>query len=509
MLKNSKYIDTTAALQVIGCTIQNPNLLTEDGSHFYNEEDFTNDLHKVVFGAIFNLHQMGTNHVTPQSIEDYLKNRPNSYGIYSANRGNEWVAEIARSADLDNFEYYYSRMKKMTLLRAYEEVGVDVSWIYNPDDVFNTKLQEHQEDTLDKYNLNELADLIENKILNIRAEKVDNSTDESRSIGENLDLLFEKLEQEPDVGTPLYDSFFNTVCRGARLGCYYIRSAATGVGKTRTMIADACYIACNEIYDVRLNKWKSIGISQPVLYISTELDLTEVQTMALAFISGVDEGKILNGQVQFHERERITKAIQVLKDSLLYVVDMPDYSLKDVENCIKRNIRLNGCQFIFLDYLQSTLSILSEVSGKAGVKGLREDNVLFLLSAKLKDIANQFNVFVLTSTQLSSEWKTDTQPDQNLLRGAKAISDRADLGAILLDVTQQDKEKIENIVRDLGCDVPNTKLAVYKNRRGGFVRCYLWQIANKATCRFETVFVTNYNYELITNIRPLEIEVGV
>lgn len=509
MIKNSKYIDTTAALQVIGCTIQNPNLLTEDGSHFYNEEDFTNDLHKVVFGAIFNLHQMGTNHITPQVIEDYLRNRPSSYGIYSANRGNEWVAEIASSADLDNFEYYYSRMKKMTLLRAYEEVGMDISWIYDPDDVFNSKIQENQEDTLDKYNLNELADLIENKILNIRAEKVDNSTDESQSIGDNLDELFERLEKEPDVGAPLYDKFFNTVSRGARLGKYYIRSASTGTGKTRTMIADACYIACNEIYDLRLHRWKSIGISQPVLYISTELDLTEVQTMALAFISGVDENKILNGQVQFEERQRVTKAIQVLKDSLLYVVDMPDYSLKDVENCIKRNIRLNGCQFIMFDYLQSTLSILSEVSSKAGVRGLREDNVLFLLSAKLKDIANQFNVFIMTSTQLNSSYKTDDQPDQNAVRGAKSIVDRADIGCLLLDVTPQDREKIENIVRDLGCETPNVKLAIYKNRRGGFVRCYLWQIANKATCRFETIFVTNYDYELITDIQPLDIEVEV
>lgn len=508
-MKNSKYIDTAAALQVIGCTIQNPNLLEEDGTHFYNEEDFTNDLHKVIFGAIFNLHQMGTNHITPQTIEDYLRNRPNSYGIYNANKGNEWVAEIIKSADLDNFEYYYSRMKKMTLLRAYEDVGVNVSWIYDPDDVFDIKNQEDQEDILDKYDLNELADLIENRILNIRAEKVDNSTDESRSIGENLDQLFEMLETEPDIGAPLYDKFFNTVTRGARLGKYYIRSAATGVGKTRTMVADACYIACNEIYDLRLNEWKSTGICQPVLYISTELDLNEVQTMALAFISGVSENKILNSQVDFEERERIKKAIQILRDSLLYVVDMPDYSLKDVENCIKRNIRLNGCQFIFFDYLQSTLSILSEISNKAGVKGLREDNVLFLLSAKLKDIANQFNVFIMTSTQLNASYKTDDQPDQNAVRGAKSIVDRADVGCLLLDITQQDKEKIENIVEDLGCMMPNVKLAVYKNRRGEFVRCYLWQVANKSTCRFETIFVTNYDYELITNIQPLEIEVEV
>ena len=95
-MKNSKYIDTSAALQVIGCTIQNPSLLAEDGVHFYSEEDFTNDLHKVVFGAIFNLHQMGTNHITPQAVEDYLRNRPGSYGIYTSNSGNEWILENSK-----------------------------------------------------------------------------------------------------------------------------------------------------------------------------------------------------------------------------------------------------------------------------------------------------------------------------------------------------------------------------------------------------------------------------
>ena len=35
------------------------------------------------------------------------------------------------------------------------------------------------------------------------------------------------------------------------------------------------------------------------------------------------------------------------------------------------------------------MKILSEVSSKTGIKGLREDNVLFMLSIKLKDLCNQ------------------------------------------------------------------------------------------------------------------------
>ena len=39
--------------------------------------------------------------------------------------------------------------------------------------------------------------------------------------------------------------------------------------------------------------------------------------------------------------ERIDKAIEILKDSKLLFKSMPDFSLQDVENIIKKNIREN------------------------------------------------------------------------------------------------------------------------------------------------------------------------
>ena len=69
------------------------------------------------------------------------------------------------------------------------------------------------------------------------------------------------------------------------------------------------------------------------------------------------------------------------------------------------------------------MKILSEVTSKTGIKGLREDNVLFMISIKLKDLCNEYGVFILTSTQLNADYVTAQQYDQNLLRGAKSIAD--------------------------------------------------------------------------------------
>jgi hypothetical protein len=67
---------------------------------------------------------------------------------------------------------------------------------------------------------------------------------------------------------------------------------------------------------------------------------------------------------------------------------------------------------------------------------------------------------------------------------------------ILLDVTEEDKEHLMGILNEGAQKIPNVKLSVYKNRRGAYNKCYLWMYADKATCRFEGLFCTDYNYEL-------------
>ena len=58
------------------------------------------------------------------------------------------------------------------------------------------------------------------------------------------------------------------------------------------MLADACYMACNAIFDPENGEWVQKN-NQPVLFISTELDIEELTTMALAFLTGYNEEDIL------------------------------------------------------------------------------------------------------------------------------------------------------------------------------------------------------------------------
>jgi hypothetical protein len=150
------------------------------------------------------------------------------------------------------------------------------------------------------------------------------------------------------------------------------------------------------------------------------------------------------------------------------------------------------------------MKILEEITRRSGGVKLREDNILFMLSNKLKDICNQYGIFILSATQLNADYTDSETPDQNLLRGAKSIADKIDYGSILLQTTQADIDALEPILQANVFDRPSIKMSVYKNRRGRYKGVYLWCKADLGTCRIQPMFCTTWNYELI-NVDDIKI----
>ena len=493
----SKYIDTTAIMQVIGCVFNNPALLEFTDKYTIVDEDFSDTFHKTVFGAIYKLHELGASTISLETISDFLSERPKSKAIYEKNKGEEWLLKISDIAMPSTFDYYYQRLKKFSLLRAFDNCGIDVSDLYDPDNILDMKKKQEQEDLLDNSTLAQLANKVDEKIERIRLQYVDDEFGEASQAGEGIFNLIDKFKATPEVGVPLYGNLINTVTRGARLKKFYLRSAPTGVGKTRSMIADACYIGCNKIYDETLG-WIKTGAAQPTLYITTEQELEEIQTMMLAFLSNVEEDHILNGKYEGDEEDRVLEAAKILSESPLYVEELPDFSLRDVEDKIKKNIRDHDVKYVFHDYIHTSLKILEEITRRSGGVSLREDNILFILSNKLKDICNTYGVFIDSATQLNGDWKDAKIPDQNLLRGAKAIADKIDYGSILLNVTSEDIESLDPILSSNIFERPNIKLSIYKNRRGKYKGVILWCKANLGCCRIQPMFCTTYDYEMVS-----------
>ena len=506
----SKYIDTSSIVQVIGCVFKSPQLLDYTDKYSITDDDFPDDFHKIIFGSIYKLHELGAEKITLQSIADYLSTRPRSEAIYKKQKGEEWIVKAVENAETASFDYYYNRMKKMTLLRAFDEAKIDVSDIYDVDNIIDIKKRQQQEDILDNSSLEQIAEKVQDKLDIIRSTYVDETWGDAYQAGDDVFELIEELEKSPEVGVPLYGPLINTVTRGARLKKFYLRSAPTGIGKTRSMIADACYIGCNRIYDDFFG-WIKNGVAEPVLYITTEQEKSEIQTMMLAFLSSVNEEHILNGRYEGDEKERVVEAGKLLKSSPIYIEVLPDFSLQDVENKIKKNLRDHDIKYIFFDYIHSSLKILEEITRRAGGVKLREDTILFMLSIRLKDLCNKYGVFIMSATQLNGSYVESETPDQNLLRGAKAIADKIDLGSIILPASQDDIDNLGTILANNAFQAPSLKISVYKNRRGRYKGVYLWCKADLGCCRIQPMFATTWNYEIIQidNLKILTTEQSV
>ena len=492
----SKYVDIQSCMQVIGDVFINPSLLDLEDKYKFNNEDFPQEFHKILFGSIYNLHQLGAKQISIEDIEKYLEQRPKKYAVYKINKGSEYLENIKEMCQLAAFDYYYNRLKKFSLLRAYDNFGIDITDIYDPDNILDLKKKQLQEDILDNSTLEQIAQLVDDKIEAIKIKYVDDCYEESEQAGSGVFDLIESFKFHPEVGVPLYGPFINTVTRGARLKKFYLRSAATGIGKTRTLVADACYIGCSKIYDEYLG-WIKTGAAQPTLFITTEQDKEEVQTMMLAFLSNVNEDHIINGRYDGDEEDRVLEAARILSEGSLYIDELPDFSLQDVENRIKKNIREHDVKYVFFDYIMTSMKILEEITQRSGGVRLREDNILFMLSNRLKDLCNIYGIFIMSATQLNASYQDSETPDQNLLRGAKSIADKIDYGSLLLAAREKDIQSLEPILSKSTFPKPSIKMSIYKNRRGKYKGIYLWCKSDLGCCRVEPMFATDWSYELI------------
>ena len=156
----SKYVDTTAIMQVIGCVFNTPQLLEATDRYSIVDEDFADPFHKTVFGAIYKIHELGANKITLESISDFLSSRPKSAAVYKQGKGEEWLLKISENAMPSAFDYYYGRLKKFSLLRAFDNCGIDVTDIYDADNIMDVKKKQLQQMEKQKMDIQTIGGII-------------------------------------------------------------------------------------------------------------------------------------------------------------------------------------------------------------------------------------------------------------------------------------------------------------------------------------------------------------
>ncbi len=135
------------------------------------------------------------------------------------------------------------------------------------------------------------------------------------------------------------------------------------------------------------------------------------------------------------------------------------------------------------------MQLLAEIASISNGMKIREDQILFMLSTRLKEMANNLGIFIQSATQLSGDY-LEGELNQTLLRGAKSIADRLDVGIIGTKIRPIDEELVEKFVES-GYFKPNYVMSFYKVRRGKYAGTKLWCDIDLGTCRCRGLFLTD------------------
>lgn len=491
--------DKRAYLQVIGSLMLDASLI-EDVDRPLCQEDFNTDrFYVIVYSSIYNLFINGCQVIDEYAVDSYLSNESfkEQYAIFKDNNGVQYLNEAKTIAEINNYDYYYHRVRKFSLLRYYEKLGLDTRFIYD-DTATDPRIAVFQHRTFDELSENEIVEVIESKFVIDPSIKFcsNNQTTEIQAAKGGKELI-QELMKVPDFGISLNNEALNTIARGARLGCLYMDSFPSGEGKSRTAIGHAMRMAVPCRWNNETQNFIDTVISEPTLYISTEMGVSEIQTMMYATISGVNEEKILYGMYEDGELERVNQAIDFIENSPLYIVHLPEFDIQDVLNIIKKYHREYNVNYFFFDYLQSTVKLMTELTSKSKISGLKEHQMLLLFITKLKAIAEELHIFIWTSSQLSDEVNNVTKYDQHLLSGSKALVNKLDVGIISKRVEPIHLKKIEPILHKMmNIPEPNYFHSVYKLRRGKLTKLMVWCYIDLGIMTERPLFVTDFNYEL-------------
>ena len=469
-----------------------------------SENDFYERFHKVLFGAIYELYCEGANKIDKFEINAYLKNFSEQHAIYTNSGGDEYIDRLDMVDYNSNFDYHYNRVKKFSLLRHYNERGIDTTDIYDTT-ILEPKEFSEMSEIFNRLTITDIVKHIDGKIIDIKTDFIIEKDGIGGHLSDNIRDIFAKKKLALSYGANFVSGFLNTASRGARLRKLYCISGNSGSGKTRSLLAHILNMCVPEIYVD--GEWVKTNNTGRGLFISTELEEDEIKIPAICFIAEVDEDKVHNNNLTEEEEARLEYAFDVLERTPMWFEELFDFDDDDVEHEIEKHVNKNDVQYIGFDYMHSTLKMFDSLA-KQGAKNLQEHQVLRIMSIRLKNICNRYNVWIGTSTQLNDSWKQGTL-DQSALEGSKSIVNKLDLGAIQIPLTQQDEALFEEIMLKGGIEfgiAPTHTINIYKNRgnRWKFIR--IWVSFNLGTLRMTDLFVTNYKGEIISDITPTMVE---
>lgn len=487
---------------LIGCLLKQPQLLLQPQYPLCKDDFEPCLLHQILYLCLQRLVKSGVQEATEIEIENVVKNHPVQMEVLQDNNYFDFIATMKEFAVLDNYEYYYTTTRKFSLLRDMKASNFDITPFY--DEMSN---EEDELAKLERTSIQEILGAIELDTIQLRAKYDTAYVRDEMKAGEDTDELLKVFKEKPAFGAYLQSPYLSTLWQGWCRGHLLLRSAASGLGKSRMAVGDLIQTSAIEIWDDDANEFiLNNNYQGPGFFIHTEMNQRrEIAPMFLAAISGVEYKHITQGKCTPEEELRVKKAGEILLQSNITLCDMPDFTNRSIERKIKELVEREGCTYGVFDYVQLQGALAEEYKATTNMP-VREDLVLKNAVLELKNMAERYNIGIMSMTQLNDNWKTSSFPDESCLSGSKAMKVKLDGGSIVVATKERQKElrKVESfIVKRSLTDKsirPNVIEYIYKSRFGEFgdQKIKIWSYFDRGTFRRKDFFCTDVNDNFVS-----------
>jgi replicative DNA helicase len=159
-------------------------------------------------------------------------------------------------------------------------------------------------------------------------------------------------------------------------------------------------------------------------FFSLEMSNVQLVNRLISNVCEIQGSKILNGQLQRDEWDRLDKRINNLLDAPLYIDDTPGLSVFELRTKARRLVREHGVKLIMIDYLQ--------LMNANGMRFSSRQEEVSTISRSLKGLAKELDIPILALSQLnrgveSREGLEGKRPQLSDLRESGAIEQDADM----------------------------------------------------------------------------------
>lgn len=484
--------DKSSIQQIFGDLMQKPQLLSEVDKYSLTITDFTSRFERYVFSAICGLYNQGVTHIEPIDVANFLEADAVAYKEFTNRNGIEYLQDVMAYSSVENFGYYYNRLKKINLLRDLKKDGFDISPFYE-EDLTNPRADEIN-GRFEELTVKEICDGIKKKILHRESEYVQTGEVEVESAVLGMREFVKEMNETISIGLPVQGHIYNKIISGAEKTALTIRSGCSGLGKTRQAVGDACYLAYPIRYNSHTRQWEQTGSCEKVLFIITEQTFPQIRKMILAYLSDINDSRFKLGHFTKEEEDRLDKAISIMEQFAdnLTIIKMPNPTIELVKTMVRENCLTRDISYVFYDYIFIGPALLNEFRGFS----LRNDEVLLMFATALKDLAVELNVAMFTSTQVNAS-ADDNKNIRNeaSLAGGRSTINKADNGAIMARPTNEELESLQSLTEKFG--IPNVVTDIFKARSGEWTQVRIWSIVNLGTMKKKDLFVTDSRLEPI------------